>query len=123
MSNSLLAVTVDCADARTVAEFWAAATGRRIAEQQSTPEHVVLLPSDGAAGEPRYTFNRVPEPKTVKNRVHLDLTTDTFDAEAERLLGLGARKLADHQTSTARWTTFADVEGNEFDLVAGRTGG
>lgn len=123
MSNSLLAVTVDCADARAVAEFWAAATGRRIAEQESRPEHVVLLPRDGTAGEPRLTFNRVPEPKTVKNRVHLDLTTGTFDAEAERLLGLGARKLADHETSTARWTTFADVEGNEFDLVAGTAGG
>ena len=119
MSNSLLAVTFDCADARAVAEFWAAATGRRIAEQESTPEHVVLLPSDGAAGEPRLMFNRVPEPKTVKNRVHLDLTTGTLGAETERLLGLGARKLADHEGKKSRWTTLADVEGNEFDLIAG----
>jgi hypothetical protein len=79
----------------------------------------VLLPGDGAASGPRLVFNTVPEPKTVKNRVHLDLTTSTFSTEAERLLGLGARKLADHEENTSRWTTFADIEGNEFDLIAG----
>jgi hypothetical protein len=119
MSNSLLAVTVDCTDARAVARFWAAVTGRQIAEEDSTPEHVVLLPRDGAASEPQLVFNAVPEPKTVKNRVHLDRTAGTFSDEAARLVGLGARKLADHQEDRSRWTTFADIEGNEFDLIAG----
>ena len=64
-------------------------------------------------------FNVVPEPKTVKNRLHLDLISDTFVAETERLLSLGARRLRDVQTDQARWTTFADIEGNEFDLIAG----
>jgi hypothetical protein len=59
------------------------------------------------------------EPKTVKNRLHLDIISDIFDAEAGRLLSLGARRLRDVQTDKARWTTFADIEGNEFDLIAG----
>ena len=45
--------------------------------------------------------------------------SDTFDAEAERLLSLGARRLRDLQAVKSRWTTFADIEGNEFDLIAG----
>jgi hypothetical protein len=61
----------------------------------------------------------VPEPKTVKNRLHLDLVSDTFDAETGRLLSLGARRLRDLQGDKSRWTTFADIEGNEFDLIAG----
>ena len=72
-----------------------------------------------AAGGPLITFNKVPEPKTVKNRVHLDLISDTFDAETERLLSLGARRLRDLQRDKSRWTIFADIEGNEFDLIAG----
>jgi hypothetical protein len=64
-------------------------------------------------------FNKVPEPKTVKNRLHLDVISDTFDAETERLLNLGAQRLSDIQRDKARWTTFADIEGNEFDLIAG----
>jgi len=47
------------------------------------------------------------------------LISDTFDAETERLLRLGARRLRDMNTDQARWTTFADIEGNEFDLIAG----
>ena len=62
---------------------------------------------------------RILEPKTVKNRMHLDVISDTFDAETGRLLSLGARKLRDLQGDKSRWTTFADIEGNEFDLIAG----
>lgn len=58
-------------------------------------------------------------PETVKDRMHLDVTSDTFDAETERLLGLGARRLRDVERDEIRWTTFADIEGNEFYLIAG----
>jgi hypothetical protein len=61
----------------------------------------------------------VPEAKVVKNRVHLDLISESFDAETERLVSLGAQKLHDVESGNARWTTFADIEGNEFDLIAG----
>ena len=85
----------------------------------STSERAVLLPGDDDTSGPRITFNKVPEPKTVKNRLHLDLISDTFDGESERLLSLGARRLRDQQSGNSRWTTFADIEGNEFDLIAG----
>jgi hypothetical protein len=61
----------------------------------------------------------VPEPKIVKNRVHLDFISDSFHAGTERLLGMGARRLRDVQGDKSRWTTFADLEGTEFDLIAG----
>ena len=118
LTNSLLAVTFDCAEAATLAQFWADVLGRRVAED-ATSEHAVLLPGDGDTSGPRITFNQVPEPKTVKNRLHLDVISDTFDAETERLLSLGARRLRDVQRNKSRWTTFADIEGNEFDLIAG----
>jgi catechol 2,3-dioxygenase-like lactoylglutathione lyase family enzyme len=116
MSNSLFAVAIDCADAAALARFWADVLGRQVAED-STSEHAALLADDGDG--PRITFNHVPEAKIVKNRLHLDLITETFDAEAERLLSLGAQRLRDLQADKFRWTTFADIEGNEFDLIAG----
>ena len=82
-----------------------------------TSEHAVLLPGDTSGL--RIVFNQVPEPKTVKNRLHLDVISETFDAEKERLLNLGAQGLRDIQRDLSRWTTFADIEGNEFDLIAG----
>ena len=118
MSSSLVGVAVDCADPLTLAQFWADVLGRKVAED-STPGHAVLLADRADTGSPLVVFNAVPEPKTVKNRLHLDLISDTFAAETERLLRLGARRLRDVQTDQARWTTFADIEGNEFDLIAG----
>lgn len=118
MSNSLFAVTIDCADATTLGRFWAAVLGRQIAED-STSEHVVLLPAGRGSSGPRIVFNHVPEPKVVKNRVHLDLISDTFEAETKRLLSLGARRLRDLQAGKSRWTTLSDIEGNEFDLICG----
>jgi hypothetical protein len=117
MSNSLLAIAIDCADAPAVARLWADVLVRQVAED-STSQHVILLPGGGTGG-PRITFNKVPEPKTVKNRLHLDVISDTFDAETERLPSLGAQRLRDLQRDKARWTTFADIEGNESDLIAG----
>jgi Glyoxalase-like domain len=61
---------------------------------------------------------KVPEPKSVKNRLHLDLWTDEFEAESKRLTDLGATSVADFEMPAIRWTTFADPEGNEFDLIA-----
>jgi hypothetical protein len=115
MSNTLYGVSVDAADAEKLAHFWAEALGRDIAPGAST-EFATLAP-DGAT--PRLSFHQVPEPKSVKNRLHLDLISSTFDAEAERLLALGATRIRDIEVGSARWTTFADPEGNEFDLIAG----
>ena len=118
MNNSLFAVAIDCADAAALARFWANVLGRQVAEA-STSGHAVLLAGRGDTCEPCIVFNKVPEAKIAKNRLHLDLISDTFDGESERLLSLGARRLRDQQSGKSRWTTFADVEGNEFDLIAG----
>ena len=68
-----------------------------------------------AGGTPRLWFQRVPESKLVKNRVHLDLTCTDVAAEVERLTTLGARLLARQD----QWVTMADPEGNEFDVMSG----
>jgi hypothetical protein len=118
MSSTVAGLSIDCADAGAVARFWADALGREIAEHVTEQNAVVSVGADPASG-PRLAFHQVPEAKTVKNRLHLDLITTDFDAESARLVGLGARKLRDVEASGARWTTFADIEGNEFDLIAG----
>jgi len=63
---------------------------------------------------PRLLFNVVPEPKTVKNRVHLDLNVADMQAEVARLVGLGARKVKTFDENGETWTVMADPEGNEF---------
>jgi predicted enzyme related to lactoylglutathione lyase len=118
LNNSLFAVAIDCADATSLARFWGSVLGWQVAET-STAERAVLLAAAGDSHEPCMVFSQVPEPKTAKNRLHLDLISDTFDRETERLLSLGAQRLRDQQAGTSRWTTFTDIEGNEFDLIAG----
>jgi catechol 2,3-dioxygenase-like lactoylglutathione lyase family enzyme len=118
MSNQFFGIAIDCVDAAAVATFWAEVLGREIAEHP-TRENAAVLVDDAAVNGPRLAFHQVPEPKTVKNRVHLDLITTEFEAETGRLVGLGAQKVRDIEEHGNRWTTFADVEGNEFDLIAG----
>jgi predicted enzyme related to lactoylglutathione lyase len=115
MSNTVYGLSVDAADAEKLAHFWAEALGQDITSGAST-EFATLAP-DGTT--PRLTFHQVPEPKSVKNRLHLDLISRTFEAESQRLLTLGATRIRDIEAGSARWTTFADPEGNEFDLIAG----
>jgi predicted enzyme related to lactoylglutathione lyase len=117
MTSGLLAVSIDCADAEKVAGFWAAALGRSV-NPGATPQSARISAGDPAAG-PMLLFHQVPEGKTVKNRVHLDLSTTDATAETERLVGLGASVLhVFEEDGRHRWTTFADPEGNEFDLVS-----
>jgi len=72
----------------------------------------------GSSTGRRILFQAVPETKTVKNRVHLDLVVgpDGHDAEVERLLGLGAAVVSVHEGQEGRWTLLVDPEGNEFDV-------
>ena len=62
-------------------------------------------------------FHQVPEGKIVKNRLHPDLSTSHYDLDTTRLLKLGAVQLRNMQQDGRRWRTFADPEGNEFDLL------
>jgi hypothetical protein len=118
MATTFFGIAVDCADAAALARFWGAVLGRQVADG-ATVQHAILLVSDDPASGPPVTFQQVPEAKTVKNRLHLDLITDTADADTGRLLSLGARRLRDVHGTGSSWTTFADIEGNEFDLIAG----
>ena len=115
MALALLALSIDCGDAAKLAAFWAAALGRP-ADPGATPESAAITP--GATG-PRLLFHQVPEPKTVKNRLHLDLAATDWETEISRLTDLGATRIREVQENGARWITLADPEGNEFDLVRG----
>jgi hypothetical protein len=119
MKSSILNITFDCADARSQALFWAAATGGTATEQDATPGHVeytVVLPG---AGVPRLYFTTVPERKLIKNRVHLDLVPNGDQASGvARIVALGATA-AGGQPAGAGWIILADPEGNEFCLEPG----
>ena len=143
---SSLQVVVNCADPDRLATFWAAALGYK---KQDPPEGHATWPEflasmgvpesewssasavvDPAGGGPRLFFQRVPEPKAGKNRLHLDLNVGgghatpldergrRIEAEAERLVGLGAtiqdRKAREQWGE--RWIVMLDPEGNELCL-------
>jgi Glyoxalase-like domain len=116
MTMSVIGLSIDCADAAGLARFWSEVLGRPV-NPGADADHAAIDATDPASG-PRLSFQKVPEPKTIKNRLHLDLRTDQFEAESERLAGLGATPIGSLERPRIRWTTFADPEGNEFDLVA-----
>ena len=116
MSSTVLGVSFDARNALTVATFWGEVLDRPIADG-ATEDHAVLVTGDIPTSGPRVAFHRVPEGKVAKNRVHFDLLTDDIGSETNRLLGLGARKLSTITTG-GYWVTFADPEGNEFDVIA-----
>src|SRR5215468_6464487 len=121
MITSVLGLAVDCADAPGLAGFWAQVLGREVSYGASA-DLAVIEATDLATSGPRLSFHRVPEAKSVKNRLHLDLGTADLDAEVERLVALGATRLNDLDKGEMRWTTMADPEGNEFDVVLRGTG-
>jgi hypothetical protein len=124
-------VVIDCARPSVVARFWAAALdGYAVAPYDADelarlrslgvddPEDDPSVLVVGAADSPRLWFQRVPEAKVVKNRVHLDLRVDDLDAEVARLIGLGAQVLYPERDGLV---VMADVEGNEFCVARGLT--
>ncbi len=112
-------VVIDCADHEVVVPFWIAAMGgyeRRDVNEQ----YVAIVPAEREAGRPPILFQKVPERKSVKNRVHLDLRGDSMAAEVARLVGLGATVIAERSLGEGlRWTVMADPEGNEFCVSGG----
>jgi hypothetical protein len=135
-------VVFDCADPNRLAGFWAEALGYKLDDppagyqrwedwlrDQGIPEErwndaSAVVDPDG--GGPRIYLQRVPEPKTVKNRVHLDLNVsegasvpierrrEQVDAEVERLVGIGATRLRAVEELGVYWVVMHDPEANEF---------
>jgi hypothetical protein len=123
MTLRVQCLCVDTADPARIAEFWAAALGWRITV--SEPDQVVVEPPAGSPEDgvvPDLLFLLVPEGKTVKNRLHLDLRPDDQAAEVARLEGLGATRVSVGQGPEASWVTLADPDGNEFDVLVQRPG-
>ena len=123
MASTLDTVTVDCGDPRRLAHFWAGSLGWVVDDVDD--DGAFIRPGDDhgskseavAARPTGLFFQKVPEPKTVKNRVHLDLqpTDRSRDEEVERLLALGATPVADHRRPDGTgWAVLADPEGNEL---------
>jgi predicted enzyme related to lactoylglutathione lyase len=119
MAVRLHHIVVDAHDLPRLARFWAQVLGWRILSERE--REVVIGPDETAAIG--MCFMPVPDAKTVKNRVHLDLTTgpDDRDAEIERLLQLGARRVDIGQIGDESWIVLADPEGNEFCVVRPKT--
>jgi hypothetical protein len=132
-------VTIDCSAPHELADWWAEALGWQVepqdesfirrmvqtgaASEEDTTEHRgALVWKVGAAihspdpGRPRVLFQHVPEAKTVKNRLHLDVRvgSERREAEVARLLGLDATELWRGSQGPYEWVTLADPEGNEF---------
>jgi glyoxalase superfamily protein len=126
MASKFTELAIDCADPSGLARFWCSVLGYDV---QGEADGTVTIGSPMAPEgrnrpgpvPPTLTFARVPEGKTVKNRLHLDLTPADReqDEEVRRLLGLGARP-ADVGQGEVSWVVLADPEGNEFCVLAGR---
>jgi hypothetical protein len=110
-------LVLDCADPRGLAPFWREALGYR--ELYTDATLVVLVPVEGTA--PPLLLQGVPEAKTVKNRMHLDIVVDDIDGEVTRLQGIGARRIDEVVQSFGgtRWVRMSDPEQNEFCVSTG----
>jgi predicted enzyme related to lactoylglutathione lyase len=112
-------VVIDAHDLPGLAGFWADALGWQVLSERE--REIVIGPAiDAPLG---ICFMPAPDRKVTKNRLHLDLTTDAADRDAEiqRLLDLGARRVDIGQTGDESWTVLADPEGNEFCVVRPKT--
>jgi catechol 2,3-dioxygenase-like lactoylglutathione lyase family enzyme len=115
---SVVSVVVDATDIEPLVGFWKEILG--LEEARRFPGFVWL----GRLGDggPRLAFQQVPEAKTVKNRLHLDLTADDPEAFIDRVLALGGTRIADHEIQGFRWTVLGDPAGNEFCVAGTGTG-
>ncbi len=107
-------IGIDCADPVQLAPFWARALGYRVGHLDDDGTYLDLRPEKRA--QPVIYFQRVPEAKQVKNRLHLDLWTHHPQREITRLVALGASQVGDplEDARGSWWQVMSDPEGNEF---------
>lgn len=120
MVSRISHATIDCRDAYALSEWWKDVIGYTDVpgdpNEPGDEECMILDPESGH----RLLFIEVPDAKSVKNRLHLDLapTNATRDEEVERVLGLGAGQLADlRRPDGTGWVVLTDPEGNEFCVL------
>jgi predicted enzyme related to lactoylglutathione lyase len=115
MTSKWWSVEVDCADHRAQARFWASVFDWQIMVES---DDAIAIAKDETSW-PGMVFSNVPEAKTLKNRLHIDLNPDDQAAEVARLEGLGATR-ADIGQGEVPWVVMADPEGNEFCVLTAR---
>jgi predicted enzyme related to lactoylglutathione lyase len=108
-------VNIDCADAVALRAFYCAALGYEA--HQEAVQYTSCVPGPDAVG-PKIVFQQVPEAKSVKNRVHLDLVVDDIEAVSKRWLALGATRVSERPVCGGGgcWIVMLDPEGNEICL-------
>ena len=115
--GSQIGLVLDCADPERLAQFWAPALG--YVNLGTAGAYVALVPN-GESG-PKLLLQRVAEPKTAKNRMHLDIEVVDIETEAARLVDLGAARVSEgsYREHGSTWILMADPEGNEFCVCDG----
>ena len=122
MSIRIQCLCVDSVDPVRLGRWWAEGLGWRITHEDD--DEVVLEPPAGSPEDgvvPDLLFLKVPEPKAVKNRLHLDLRPTDQAAEIARFADLGAPRVDIGQDDDATWIVMADPEGNEFCILRALT--
>jgi predicted enzyme related to lactoylglutathione lyase len=117
MGESKIGLVLDCADPDALAGFWSEALGLK--RMGDAGNYVLLASPDGTL--PKLLLQGVPEPKAVKNRMHIDIETADLDAEVARLEVIGAKRVENEPRfeHACRWVVMADPEGNEFCVCHG----
>ncbi|MDR3084269.1 MAG: hypothetical protein LBV60_25715, partial [Streptomyces sp.] len=109
-------IAFDCDNVLQLATFWSAVLGRAV-DNGSSEYFASIGGADAERREPAWYFNKVPESKHAKNRVHLDLV-DPDPSAVDELVRLGGTVVGKHQIPGQRWTVMQDPEGNEFCIAA-----
>lgn len=120
MTVRIANLCVDAADPAKIAAFWQQVLGWDLEDED--PDEVAVVAPEGSKGRgvlPDMLFLRVPEPKTVKNRLHMCLRSTDQAAEVARVEALGARRVDIGQGDDVSWVVLADPEGNEFCVLKG----
>jgi Glyoxalase-like domain len=110
-------IVIDCNDTLLVASFWSEALGLELHGPEDGDWWIVP-----GGGSPGMLFQQVPEGKSVKDRIHVDLRPDDQEAEVARLITLGAKRI-DIGQGDVTWVVMADPEANEFCVLRPRSSG
>jgi predicted enzyme related to lactoylglutathione lyase len=108
-------IVIDTVDPARIAPFWCALLG--VQERGWFGDDYLMLTTDG--GAPPVAFQRVPEAKSIKNRLHIDLAVEDLDDAFAKIVAIGGSAVSGilEMPDGYRWRVMADPEGNEFCIV------